>query len=167
MKIKRLMIVNAAEYRNLILQGVAAHPESFRIGVEDVRGSKSPFAAENEDDFTLGAFDENEALLGVVSFERERREKLRHKGLIYQMYVASAEAGRGIGRKLLQAAIRQAFEIDGLEQINLTVVATNERAKRLYESEGFVSFSHEKLAIKTGADYFDEETMVLRLRENQ
>ena len=163
MKIKRLKNSHAAEYQNLILEGVAAHPESFRISVVDVKADAPPFEVEQANDFTLGAFDKNEMLVGVVSFERERREKLRHKGLIYRMYVRSTEAGKGVGRKLLRAAIERAREIDGLEQINLTVVATNERAKRLYESEGFVAFSHEKQAIKIGAEYFDEETMALHL----
>jgi len=164
MEIRRLTALDKKEYQNLILQGVAAHPESFRISVKDVKESEPPFAVEQADDFTLGAFDENETLVGAVSFERERREKLRHKGLIYRMYVPSTEAGKGVGRKILRAAIERARAIDGLEQINLTVVATNERAKRLYESEGFISFSQEKQAIKTGAKYFDEETMVLRLK---
>lgn len=163
MEIKRLTNLYKTEYQNLILQGVAAHPESFRISIEDVKGSEPPFAVEQAADFTLGAFDANETLVGAVSFERERREKLRHKGLIYRMYVASTEAGKGVGRKLLRSAIELALQIEGLEQINLTVVATNECAKRLYESEGFISFSHETQAIKTGAEYFDEETMVLRL----
>lgn len=77
------------------------------------------------------------------------------------MYVASESAGKGIGRALLRAAISEARKIGHLERINLTVVASNERAKRLYQSEGFASFSLEKQAIKSGADYFDEETMAL------
>jgi len=83
--------------------------------------------------------------------------------LIYRTYVASTEAGKGIVRQPLQTAITRARQIDGLEQINLTVVATKERAKRLYKSKDFVSFSHEKQVIKIGTEYLDEETMVLRL----
>ncbi len=83
------------------------------------------------------------------------------------MYVASSSAGKGIGRALLRAAIAEARKIENLERINLTVVASNERAKNLYKSEGFVSFSLEKRAIKTGITYFDEETMALSFEKGQ
>jgi len=83
------------------------------------------------------------------------------------MYVAPDSAGRGIGRALLQAAIKEARKLERLEQINLTVVANNERAKNLYRSEGFISFSLEKQAIKIGADYFDEETMALSFKNEK
>lgn len=166
MQIKKLTGADAPEYQKLIVLGVETHPESFRISPADVRQSEPSFAAEDENDFTLGAFDDSQTLVGVVSFDRERREKMRHKGLIYRMYVADARAGSGIGRKLLRAAIERAAQIAGLEQINLTVVATNERARRLYESERFISFSHETRAIKIGANYYDEQNMVLKLAKH-
>jgi cyclohexyl-isocyanide hydratase len=159
-KIKKLNKSFNEEYVNLMVRAVEQQPESFRISVADVSGAP-PFAVETDDDFTLGALDEAGKLTGVVSFAREKQEKLRHKGLIYRMYVASSSAGKGIGRGLLRAAIAEAQKIEGLERINLTVVASNERAKNLYKSEGFISFSLEKRAIKIGVTYFDEETMAL------
>ena len=122
-------------------------------------------AAAPLDAFTLGALGEDNDLVGTVSFERETRVKLRHKGLIYRMYVRSDAAGRGIGRQLIQAAVARASQIHGLEQLNLTVVATNARAKHLYASEGFVSFALEQRGLKMGAHYVNEEQMVLRLRK--
>lgn len=164
MIIKKLTDVDAKQYQKLIVQALTVHPESFRIGIQDVRQKdNSSLAFENDDSFILGAFDENETLVGAVSFKRERGAKMRHKGLIYRMYVAAEQAGKGIGRRLLQSAIERARKFDGLEQINLTVVATNERAKGLYYSAGFVSFSLEKQAIKIDCNYFDEETMKLLL----
>ncbi len=160
MKIEKLTGDITDEYVNLMVQAVERQPESFRIAVSDVSGAP-PFAAQAADDFTLGAFGDDGKLVGVVSFAREKQEKLRHKGLIYRMYVASSNAGKGIGRALLRAAIVEARKNQGLERLNLTVVASNERAKNLYKSEGFISFSLEKQAIKIGADYFDEETMAL------
>lgn len=163
MKIERLTITAAKEYKNLIVRAVEEQPESFRVGVSDVSGA-APFAAEADDDFTLGAFDEDERLIGAVSFAREKPEKLRHKGLIYRMYVAPESAGKGVGRALLRSAIERARKIQGLEQINLTVVTSNERAKYLYRSEGFATFSLEKQAVRIGNSYFDEETMALFLK---
>ena len=101
----------------------------------------------------------------MVSFAREgeNREKLRHKGLLFRMYVSANSAGKGIGRALIQAVIDRARRLPNLEQINLTVVASNERAVRLYASFGFVPFSHEERAIKYNGQYFNELTMALRL----
>lgn len=162
MKIEILTNAATEEYRKLLCRAVEENSESFRIGIADVAGAP-PFASEGENDFTLGAFDEDGNLIGVVSFSREKQEKLRHKGLIYRMYVAEKSAGRGIGRMLLRTAIGKARNFNGLERIILTVVADNKRAKNLYASEGFETFSREKNSIKIGARYFDEETTALTL----
>ncbi len=79
------------------------------------------------------------------------------------MYVHADASGRGIGRRLIQETIKRAREIEGLEQINLTVVASNSRAKNLYFSEGFKSFAMEERGLKMGETYYDEEQMALRL----
>lgn len=49
--------------------------------------------------------------------------------------------GRGVGRTLLRQAIetaRLARDVRDVREIRLTVADTNERARRLFESEGFV-----------------------------
>ncbi len=96
MKIEKLTGDVSEEYVNLMVLAVERQPESFRIAVSDISGAP-PFAVEIEGDFTLGAFGDDGKLVGVVSFAREKQEKLRHKGLIYLMYVASSSAGKGIG----------------------------------------------------------------------
>jgi RimJ/RimL family protein N-acetyltransferase len=53
-----------------------------------------------------------------------------------------------------------------IEQINLTVVAGNRAAGKLYEKFGFVSLAHEKNALKWKGKYFAEEQMVLFLNKN-
>ena len=55
----------------------------------------------------------------------------------------------------------------GLEQINLSVTATNDRARRLYEMAGFSVFGIEERAIKVGAEYFAKAHMTLRLPSMQ
>lgn len=160
--IRALTPADSEPYQQLILNGLRVHPGLFRISPEDAGEPLVPFAANSADAFTLGAFQTAGKLVGVVSFERESRTKLRHKGLIYRMYVSSEASGRGIGRMLLQEVISRAKQIDGLQQINLTVIATNAKARHLYASEGFVVFSVEKRALKIGEHYFDEEQMAFR-----
>jgi len=128
--IRELTPADSIPYQQLILNGLREHPGLFRISPEDAGEPLVPFAPNNPDAFTLGVFQEVGRLVGVVSFEREVRIKLRHKGLIYRMYVSSGVSGQGIGRRLLQNAINRAQQIVGLQQINLTVIATNAKARQ-------------------------------------
>jgi len=163
MTIRELTSADTVAYQALILCGLREHVELFRTSAQDVGEPAIPFALSGPDAFTLGAWLADGQLVGVVSFERESRTKLRHKGLLNRMYVRADASGRGIGRRLIQEAVKRVREIEGLEQINLTVVASNTRAKRLYFSEGFMSFALEERSLKMGEAYFDEEQMALHL----
>jgi ribosomal protein S18 acetylase RimI-like enzyme len=94
---------------------------------------------------------------------RERALKLRHKGHLVAMYVSPRVRRNGIGRLLIQEFVTYARQVPGLEQINLSVVTSNEPARRLYESMGFETFGVEVRALKLGDQYWDEAHMVLRL----
>ena len=70
----------------------------------------------------------------------------------------------GIGSLLFDIMIDLAKKSEGVEQIELGVIAANERAKHLYTKKGFVKTGdvpHE-LKLKDGT-YLDGETMVLFL----
>ena len=113
-------------------------------------------------DFTLGAYREGE-LVGMVGFFREQREKMRHKGTIWGMFVPSEEQGKGIGRALLTEAVERARLVPGLEQVGLAVVTPNRRARGLYASLGFETYGVEPNALVVDGEHLDEEFMVLRL----
>ncbi len=149
-------------YRALLLPGLEQDADSFRISPEDEQ--HAPFPTYNRpDSFTLGTF-VGEQLGGIVRFQREGadRVKLRHKGLLFRMYVSPTFRGQGQASLLIQEVIDRARQLDGMEQINLTVVTTNP-AKRLYERFGFRSFSLEERAIKWRGKYLTEEAMKLIL----
>ena len=52
------------------------------------------------------------------------------------MYVSPSKRGLGIGKALMEEAIKKAKSIEGLEQVYLAVVSTNESAKKLYSFIG-------------------------------
>jgi diamine N-acetyltransferase len=52
--------------------------------------------------------------------------------------IVVAEKGKGYGRKTLRLIKKMAFEEFGAHRLWLDVADFNERARRLYESEGFV-----------------------------
>lgn len=151
-------------YKAFFLTGLLQNEDNFRMTPGDIAGSGFP-TNDRDDSFTLGAYVDGE-LAGVVSFMRDGadREKLRHKGTLFRMYVAAPFSGKGAGRQLIQELLQRVNKLEDVEQINLTVIATNPRAKALYESLGFKTFSIEVNAVKWEGQYLTEEQMVLRLK---
>lgn len=169
MELRQLIEADAAAYQVLRLQALREAPTAFGASYEETLAQ--PLAVTTErlreqasvgDSFTLGALDDGR-LVGVTTLIRETRIKLRHRATIVAVYVAPATRRRGVGRALLDATIARARRIDGLEQLHLSVVDTNEPARRLYRGLGFTAYGLEPRAIKVGDCYYDEELMVLRL----
>lgn len=162
--ISEIVSSNTDIYKRFISVGLEQDEEHFRITPNDDRDAPFP-TRDTEDSFTLGAWYGN-TLAGVVSFERDgkNREKLRHKGILFRMYVSKEYRGQGIAPKLIEALLARVRSIGDIECINLTVIATNARAKTLYERFGFTTFGSEERAIKWKNTYFTEDQMVLRLR---
>ena len=83
------------------------------------------------------------------------------------MLVLKSHWGMGVGTALLRVLVEQA-KTTALEQLELEVVSTNERAIRLYERFGFTEFARHprKLKYRDGS-YADMVLMMLELRRNQ
>ncbi|HEY6078729.1 MAG TPA: GNAT family N-acetyltransferase, partial [Polyangiaceae bacterium] len=69
----------------------------------------------------------------------------------------------GVGRALLRAAVARARSCAGVDKVNLTVAAHNERAVGLYGSEGFQLIGREEDAFRDPTPR-TELTMSLSLR---
>ncbi|QHT66055.1 GNAT family N-acetyltransferase [Rhodocytophaga rosea] len=164
-EIKEIHSSDSVAYKQFLLQGLEQDYENFRISPTDEK--ESPFPTRDKpDSFTLGAFEGNQ-WAGIVSFQREgeNREKLRHKGLLFRMYISPAFRGKGIGQALIAELLNRVRALEDIEQINLTVVADNAVAKKVYEKFGFRSFAREVHAMKWKGKYYTEEQMVLFLRQ--
>lgn len=163
MDIRLLQMADAESYRELRLEALQSNPEAFGSSYEEEKEYnlevyKNRF--KSKDSLTFGAF-EKEKLIGTVTLFRETKVKMKHRANIFAMYVTADKRGSGIGRRLLTEAIQKAKELDGVEQIYLTVMAANEPAKKLYASFGFEIYGKEKRALKIGDSYYDEEHMVI------
>lgn len=130
----------------------------FRISLADEPFPQIPTRFTRES-FTLGAFLGSE-LMGSVSIERDSRAKLIHKALLFRMFVHPDATGQGVGKSLVIEAISHAQFMQGLRQIHLTVLHTNDRAKSLYTSLGFKEFAREPQSVKINESYIDELQMV-------
>ena len=168
-QIRPLTEADAGIYHALRLRALKEHPTAFAQPFEsqaetsmvDVarqlrEASKSP------DDFILGTFT-GSVLVGMVGFRRERRDRIRHKGTIWGMYITAEVQGQGLGRALIREAINRASRMPGLEQISLGVISGNAYARNLYASIGFATYGMEKRAIAIDGEYHDDELMQLFL----
>ncbi len=159
----------ACDFQTLRLRALKEHPDAFGSTYEresayslDFVAERLRLSAESRNNFTLGAFRQEE-LLGVVGFRRIDGEKEQHRGHIWGMYVRSEEQGKGIGKALLSKAIDLAESLPGLKQIELDVVTRNKQARNLYASLGFASCGIDPRALFVNGEYLDEERMVLIL----
>ena len=168
--IRELTGDDAGEFRSLRLRALKEHPDAFGSSYEAEVTVPNAATAErlrrnaaSQGSLTLGAY-RGQMLVGMVGLVQETREKTRHKGNIWGMYVPIEEQGKGTGRALLSRAIELARGMAGLEQLHLAVVSRNSRARDLYASFGFETYGVEPRALFVDGEYLDEEHMVLFLR---
>ncbi len=109
----------------------------------------------SDENYVLGAFIEAD-LVGTARFVRETGRKVQHRGGIFGMYVTPEARGRGVGRALLEKIFAGARQLEGLEQLHLSVTEQNAAAKALYLSCGFEVYATEPRALKISSRYLDE-----------
>ena len=166
MQIRRLTVADAQACRKLRLDGLRACPTAFTSSIEEAEAApladtKVRLASPGQ--LFWGAFEAG-VLCGMVGLELEARAKARHKGTVVGMIVAAGQAGRGIGRALLDALVQDA-RVRRLELLLLTVTEGNDRAGRLYERAGFRSFGIEPRGIKVDGVSYAKNHMVLELAQ--
>ncbi|MGF9698040.1 GNAT family N-acetyltransferase [Paenibacillus sp. MABNR03] len=153
----------ADKYWPLRLEALKNHPEAFGSSYEasvPLPMNEVQDRIHNEpDDYILGAFTEEGMLVGTMGFKREYGLKLRHKGFIWGVYLAPQFRGNGLASRLLREVLDRGSELEGIRQINLSVVTTNESAKRLYEKYGFETYGIEKHALEVEGQGYDEAHM--------
>ncbi|MDI1350162.1 GNAT family N-acetyltransferase [Aquabacterium sp.] len=173
-RISRVAPAQLSAYKSLRDEALRLHPDAFdadieseqarppesylgRLGLGETRGGS----------FLLGAW-LGQDLIGMIGLERQTQAKLRHSAELNSMMVHPNHTGSGVGLMLIEAAIAEARQALGLEQIVLRVSTSSQSAIRLYERAGFQGcgvLPHAlKLTDKAGqVRYFDKLTMVLIL----
>ncbi|HEY6991864.1 MAG TPA: GNAT family N-acetyltransferase [Bryobacteraceae bacterium] len=159
--IRVLSNTDAGVFWQLRLRALREEPESFAMAFEEARMVGT--LDSSGDSFVLGAF--TPALSAMVGFFRRQGIKSRHKGVVWGMYVAPEVRGQGLAGSLMSALISRAASLPDLEQLVLEVVTTNEAARRLYFSLGFVPYGVERRALRIGNRYLDEELLSLDLSQ--
>jgi diamine N-acetyltransferase len=77
-------------------------------------------------------------LVGFVLFHPIDKDKPAEGHSIVRLMIARQFQGRGLGRQALEAAVEWIVRERGVGRIRLSVVPSNEKARGLYRSAGFV-----------------------------
>lgn len=161
--IRNIRREEADQYWPLRLEALKNHPEafgaSFELSVQLPMNEVEERIHTEPDDYILGAYTEDGQLAGMMGFKRELGLKLRHKGYIWGVYVSPSYRGCGLASRLLREVLDRGRVLEGIEQINLSVVTTNESARRLYEQYGFVTYGIERNALVVQGQGYDEAHM--------
>ncbi len=167
MEIRILTADDAAEWSRLRLEALRQDPSAFSSSVEEhqalpleeIKRRLGP----SPQFFVIGAF-EDSRLVGIAGFHREIGPKTRHKGRVWGVYVSSAKRGQGVGRRMMQMLLARVTELNGLEQVLLSVTSSQTTALALYQSLGFESFGTEPRALNLEGRYLDEHYLIFALK---
>jgi GNAT superfamily N-acetyltransferase len=164
--VRRLAVEHTAALLVLRREALDTDPLAFAASVEDDRGLSPDLVraslADVQAQAVFGSFDAD-ALIGMVGVARSNKLKQRHIGIVWGMFVSPPARGRGAGRALLDAAIRQARDW-GLERVELGVSDSAVTARRMYEAAGFRAWGRQPRALQWQGRFVDEDHMALDLR---
>ncbi|WP_321797880.1 GNAT family N-acetyltransferase [Caballeronia sp. J97] len=158
--IRRLTPADAPAFRDIRLEGLQRHPESFGAAYDDERAQALDwFRARIADHAVFGGYSSDGALAGVAGLLVPPGEKVRHKGILWGMYVRESARGAGLAAALVDTVLAHARGI--VDEIKLEVAPDNLAAIRLYRAAGFVEYAREPRALKIDGAYHDSVFMTL------
>lgn len=155
---------DAAAFAPLRRAGAEALPHAFRFDpADDFSSSLTATQARIERGIAVGAF-EGDVLVAIGVVEPFAGARLRHKWLLWGMYVA--QPGIGLGEQIVRALVAAARGA-GAQSVQLTVMADNARARALYERCGFTVYGVEPQSVYRADGLADELLMRLAFDEEQ
>lgn len=163
--IRYLVPADAADFKALRLLAMQESPTAFGSSlIEEINRTltsiETMFASQQS--FALGVYHENQ-LIGVARCERSSRLKTQHKADIYGVYIRPEFRGYGLGKHLLEALLKEAKTLPGLETLLLMVSEHNVAARSLYQRLGFLEYGTEPDALRVDGQSIAEVLMRLEL----
>jgi RimJ/RimL family protein N-acetyltransferase len=157
-EVRRLREADAEAYRAIRLEALERYPEAFQSTYESAAELPLEAYVQRLERYALfGGFIDDQ-LAGFVGLHRFTNPKIKHKAILWGMYVREAARGTGVAEAMVEAVLDHAR--GQVEQILISVITNNERARHFYEKMGFHAYGLEKRAFKIGEDYYDEEFRV-------
>ena len=166
-EIRTLTSSDIAQIRKLRLAGLLESPAAFGQTADEFEQMPDEellsWIGPTLDKFVLGAFSADSNLIGLMGVARQARVRVRHKGMIWGVYVLPEFRGQGISKQLLKQLLKQVVTLPDLEQLYLAVAQPQSAAAHLYRSFGFTEFGIEPRALQLNNEFIDETYMYLRL----
>jgi RimJ/RimL family protein N-acetyltransferase len=158
-KIRKLKEPDFVAFSQLRLEALQNFPTGFCSSYEEEKASgmlffKTVLEQNKKENCIFGAFINNK-LIGIVGIYQETQLKLKHICNIWGMYVQPTYQKRGIGKALLEVALKHAKDDLNCLLINLSVNSNNKIAIKLYESCGFKVWGTELKAIQIDEKFYD------------
>lgn len=153
---------DAQAFRDLRLEALATSPEAFgssyeeevRTPLEKIQ-QNMPASGPNA---IFSAF-AGDIPIGMAGFVVHERVKMRHKGIMWGVYVKSEWRGHRVGKALVQRVIEHASQ--HVIILEATVGLANENARRTYHALGFKPYGVARKALRVGDRFYDEELLAL------
>jgi len=128
-------------YRDLRLECLRLNPQLFGTTYEEAAATTAlPFERHiwkrDSDNVMFGAFIDD-VLVGICGFQRDHRERARHRGELVHLYVVPQAAKKGIGTRLIASVMDYALIDPAVQQVTLSVSGDNDPALKIYHRAGF------------------------------
>ena len=160
--VRRLTAEDAEAFRALRLEALEHYPEAFQSTYESSADLPLDAYAQRLRQYAVFGGFRDGALCGFVGFYRLKNPKIKHKGIIWGMYVKEEARGTGLADAIIETVIAHARE--RVEQLLVSIITDNERARGFYGRMGFEPYGLETRALKIGDRYYDEEFRVKFLK---
>ncbi len=170
MAVRLLTPSDAPAFRALRLEGLRSNPQSFGAHIDDEEAlTVEEFARRitpTASAWVLGAFDDRNALRGVMGWYRERGAKRTHRSMLWGAFVEQSVRRSGYGTALLAELLSRVDEVPDLRHLDLHVWSGNTAAKSLYAKFGFRPVAVHPESLRVGERFIDEELWRLALPRN-
>jgi ribosomal protein S18 acetylase RimI-like enzyme len=144
----------------VFLEALEAHPAAFAASAED----ESVLAVEDfakrlsgKESMVFGVL-AGDDLAAVATFVPQSLRKRRHVAMIWGMYVRPQFEGTGMGKALMRHVLQ--FAENQVDQVELYVNVTNERARGLYVRLGFERYGVMRRALRVDGTDHDADMLV-------
>lgn len=164
-EVRRLTPADAPQYVEVRRRMLAESPTAFCADPQIDRGCDEPLVRSQlatDAHAICGAF-AVQRLVATAGLIRDRGYKLRHRALIYGVWVDPEFRERGVGERVMQLVIATARSWTGVRTLYLSVGAEQSAARRLYERLGFVAWGCEPGMLYHAGRYYDEFHMHLMI----
>lgn len=156
--VRQLTAEDAALFRDLRFEALQAAPTAFSSSYEEEAGRTVAEFAELAVASHVFAVSADGTPVGLATLSVLEKRKVAHRGEIWGMYVRESHHGTGAASVLMESLLASARDL--VSQVELNVVADNDRAVAYYKRHGFAEIGCIPSAARNGEEFVDEIMMV-------